>query len=898
VAPVGRDGKGEPRAWRGSGHRVARELLAPKIRASWEISWGRSAHGRVMENKVAELPAVPDPLAAIRVQVAQLIADAVKQAWGVELPPKVQETVVSKLEPNRLLGYDLALPCFVFLGPTKQKNPVDVAQKLVELLSQNKQQRLVASFTNLVAGDTGPTATPFLNMMLSPAVLGDVVTLILDKSFLGRLPSNGKERVMIEYSQPNTHKAFHVGHMRNVALGDCLVRMFEALGNTVIAANYFGDEGAHVAKCLWLLRKRGYDLDRLRKEVPVEARGEWLGEKYTEAVAELDLEEFTSLPYPGLISAKVLRVEPHSAQGVPANWRVVQLGVGADKTAEVVCGGTGYRIGDIVAYAPVGARFNNAVVQPKDMKGVVSHGVMVAYHEVGAKSPSELAAEAKAEEEKKMLSLAGNASGAAAGGGSGKAAKSAPAEGAPKKEKKAKTEAGGAESAVPVAKASGAGEKAKGKGKGKEKGKPEAAAAEEEDVGLEDEEVSQAASKEVMLLPPLAPVGEELTEIGRKANAPLPADRKVSAEYAQRLKEVSETLHAMEAGEPSVKQLWEETKTWSLSDFKKIYAWIGARFDHDFFESQCSEPSQRMVDEFLAKGVLVRSDGAVGADLRKYNLGFCVLRKSDGTGLYATKDLALAKRKFDEFKIDRSVYVVDMAQSHHFQQVFKTLELMGYQQAKKCFHLAYGQVVLPSGKMSSRKGNVILFSQLQRMLDEHLMKEFLGKYVGEWPKEEIEHAKRCLSVATIRYGMLNVGAISEIVFEMDKWAAKKGNTGPYLLYAYTRIRKIVTSVPVDPNAGFDYAALDHASERVILMQLSDFWNIVRQVTTEYNPSPMCKFLFDLAQNFSSWYEIEDKSIKNTADPRLRNTRLRFVTAVAETLKRGLFLLGIDVLERM
>lgn len=151
---------------------------------------------------------------------------------------------------------------------------------------------------------------------------------------------------MIEYSQPNTHKAFHVGHMRNVALGDSLVRLWEHMGHKVVAANYFGDEGAHVAKCLWLLKQRmderGCDLDGLN--VPDDRKGEYLGLLYAEANDMLDLSQLTKYPYDGVVAARVVSIDAHPAPNAPKNWHVCQVEYGEGRTATVVCGGTGYTV--------------------------------------------------------------------------------------------------------------------------------------------------------------------------------------------------------------------------------------------------------------------------------------------------------------------------------------------------------------------------------------------------------------------------------------------------------------------------------------------------------------------------------------------------------------------------
>ena len=266
----------------------------------------------------------------------------------------------------------------------------------------------------------------------------------------------------------------------------------------------------------------------------------------------------------------------------------------------------------------------------------------------------------------------------------------------------------------------------------------------------------------------------------------------------------------MEHGNKELVDLWKKTRQWSLDEFKRIYAWLNCRFDHDFFESEVSEESRLMAIDYKNRGVFTDSNGATGADLSASGLGFCMVLKSDGSGLYATKDLALAKRKFENFNIEESIYIVDAAQTLHFKQVFKTLELMGYQQAKQCIHIPYGQVVLPSGKMSSRAGNVILFSQLRAQLNQDIWDNFLQKLSDKskasltesepqskasavedaaadaatftktersfvpWTDSELLASQHAIAVASIKYGMLNHDTAKDIVFMMEEWTAKSG----------------------------------------------------------------------------------------------------------------------------
>jgi arginyl-tRNA synthetase len=654
--------------------------------------------------------------------------------------------------------------------------------------------------------------------------------------------------------------------MRNAALGDCLVRIYEQAGHEVVAVNYFGDEGAHVAKCLWYLQKvymplaqaahaagRAYnpeDPDSVYPMasiddidvVPAAARAEWLGDMYTRAVDLLDLSQHTDMPFPMVIAAKVLSKEAHPDPEAPANWHVCQLDLGEDKTATVVCGGTGYEVGDMVAYLPVGAKLTKkmGIIEPRDMKGVSSCGVMLAERELGMGEPEEDAPK--------------------------------------KKGKKAGASASGAAS----------------------------------------------AANKIMVLKADAPAGECLAELGRKPEFEGPS---VMAEFNRLKKEAGDVLLKLEHGDAEQTALWRKTGQWSLDEFHSIYDWLDCRFDHDFTESEVSEPSRAIVAKWLDAGFLEHSNGAVVADLTKYNLGKCTLLKSDGAGLYATKDLALAARKFDQFHIDKSIYVVDAAQTYHFQQVFKTLELAGYEQARKCTHIPYGLVVLPSGRMSSRKGNVMLFSQLRTAI----MDVMRSKY----DTDDATH--RRIAVASIKYGMLNHDTSKDIVFELDKWTTNTGNTGPYILYAYSRIMSIFTlrdpsvatnkfnlssilaALGVDTGSfvneerlmldklfqasadnAFFHAVdfekyLDHPLERALMLQVHKFWPTIFGAAESNNPSPVCDFVFALAQTFSMWYEkVRLTAVPTEAVP----TKLSLLYAVAMVLAQTMKVLGCTVVTKM
>jgi len=824
----------------------------------------------------------------------EVAADSVAELRGDVLARTVRTTVKGQGE--------LSLPCFVF-GKKIKGPPAKTSEALAAALSAHLAANPHATITFVKA------AGPYLNFGLSTTFLATVLQHILQGDYLKPLPQEGKLKVMIEYSQPNTHKAFHVGHMRNVALGDALVRLNEQLGHPVVAVNYFGDEGAHVAKCLWFLTRYlqqhpSFDMD---KDVAPSARGEWLGQMYSAAVEALDLGVLTKYPFPHVVPAKVLSIDNHPAADAPPNWHVVKLAIDAKGgEATVVCGGKGYNVGDLVAYMPVGAPMKGKLtVQPKDMKGVESAGIMMAARELGIEDEEPAPAAAQ---------------------GAKKGEPKAKAEPKPKAEKAPKAEKPKADAAAAAAGGDAA---------------AAAAPAKKENKGKGAKEDRESPNNRIYTFPADLVLGVPVTDQGRLPNlAHVPADKSILVEHEERKEAVREMLRKMEHGEPEIMALWDKTKEWSLTEFRNIYKWLGARFDHDFFESECSEPSRKLVDQYRGS-VFKDSNGALGADLASFGLGFCMVLKSDGAGLYATKDLALAKRKFDDFGIDQSIYVVDAAQTLHFKQVFKTLELMGYERAKHCVHIPYGQVVLPSGKMSSRTGTVIMFSQLKELLAKDIYTNFLAKYDEQavaavvanaaaeaaqheattpaaaaanaashvkvqknqvaWSADELARAQQAISVATIRYGMLNHDVAKDIVFVLEEWTARSGNTGVYMLYAYSRIQSIVREVKLaqGEQAGkVDFSLLTHESERTLLLQMHDLWDVLEKTVELRNPSTLCNYLFDLSKSFSSWYEVPSCSVNNAASEDLKVTRVEFIKAIAAVIKLGLNLLGIQTLERM
>jgi arginyl-tRNA synthetase len=599
------------------------------------------------------------------------LADEVAVVLHAALPADAGLTVQEVADllapvPKAEMG-DFAFPCFRLAKALRSAPP-----------------KIAADVAALVATDgmieSATAAGPYVNLKVS---LAHAAPLVLPPvaAGLGEPVPTKPERVMVEYSQPNTHKAFHVGHMRNLALGDALVRLLRADGYDVVAANYLGDVGAHIAKCLWWYLDM---LDDAGRVPPDEARGEWLGELYAAASNQLD------------------------------DWD---------------------------------------------------------------------------------------------------------------------------------------------------------AAAKTGDAG---------------------------------------AQAKLDAARAR----TTQLLQDLEAREPELLERWKQTRQWSLDEFDEIYAWADVHFDRVFFESEVDEPGLAIVDEFLERGVFSVSEGAVGIFNEEVkHMPFFMLRKRDGTGLYATKDLALARLKFEEHDIDRSIYVVDARQSDHFRHVFLTLHKMGFPQADRCEHVPYEMVELPSGAMATRKGNVILFRELRERMTSHLRSHYLAKYEGQWPPEEIERAAHQIALGAIKYGMLNRDVNQKIVFDMEAWLEVEGDTGPYLQYSAARAGSILRKAAkagktLPPGLATDAAALRAAGaalaqpeERGLVLAIAALRPAVHQAAETLRPNSMCSYLLGLAKAINRFANSKDCHVLRSEGATLQG-RLLLTTAAHEAMVWGLGRLGIPAPARM
>ena len=355
-------------------------------------------------------------------------------------------------------------------------------------------------------------------------------------------------------------------------------------------------------------------------------------------------------------------------------------------------------------------------------------------------------------------------------------------------------------------------------------------------------------------------------------------------------------------GNAHVRELWHNTRQWSLDELAEILKILNINIDVYFFESEVDEPAKQIAEDLIRLGiadderpdgpVIVKIDEKLHLNKEKYRTA--VILRSDGTTLYSTKDLALAKDKFENYHVDRSVYVVDVRQSLHFQQVFKILELWGFPQAEKCFHLAHGFVTLPEGAMSARKGNVILFMDVLTEA-ERRVRAIIEEKNPNLTGEQRETVVRQIGLGALIYGMLSVDNNKDIVFNLDEALSFDGQSAPYIQNAYVRANSILRKVEGLPeSSSFDYE-LD-PTEIELIDVISRFPTLLQKAAEDYKPLLIATYAFELAKAFHHFYHavrVLQADIKQKI-----NARLRITAAAKETIAIALKLLGIKAPEAM
>lgn len=403
----------------------------------------------------------------------------------------------------------------------------------------------------------------------------------------------------------------------------------------------------------------------------------------------------------------------------------------------------------------------------------------------------------------------------------------------------------------------------------------------------------------------LAKLYVEATALLEKKENETPQETAKREEYDAERREM---YRKWDAGDEYVRNLWHVTREWSLEELREILRMLDVKMDVWFYESEADEPSKAIVEELIAKGiadderpqggaVIVKIDEKLGLTKEKYRTN--VILRRDGTTLYLTKDLALAKIKFEQHHVDRSIYVVDSRQSLHLQQAFAILKLWGFPQAEKCYHLGYGFVSLPEGAMSARRGRVVLFKEVYDEAIKRVLSVETEKS-ADIPAEEREKIASQIGLGALVYSMLSVDNNKDIVFDINEALSFDGRTGPYIQNAYVRANSILKKSQVTGQksdlqpATFDYELTKHEIE--LIEQISKFPQAVEQAANEYRPLVMAAYAYDLANTFHSFYHAVN--VMQTEDANIKNARLQLVMAAKQTIENALRLLDIQSPEVM
>lgn len=355
--------------------------------------------------------------------------------------------------------------------------------------------------------------------------------------------------------------------------------------------------------------------------------------------------------------------------------------------------------------------------------------------------------------------------------------------------------------------------------------------------------------------------------------------------------EVDAIQMQLEAHDPAIWPLFEKTRDWSLAGFKHIQAELGCAHKVTFLESQVKARGQELVDELLKKGIATEGErGAIIIDLSADNLDIALVRKATGAGVYMTSDLALAEQKFSAHDIAESINITAIEQNFYFKQLFRVLRLNGF--THQMTHIGYGLVTLPEGKMSSRKGNVILYEGLRDQVMAYMQEE-VGKRHADWTEEKIDEVAKVLTQAVLKFTMQKHEAAKTIAFNFDEAVSFEGFSAPYLLYMVARINSILRKQK--PVAG-PALGLTQPAEKQLVLQLARYPEVVQKALAEYNPSTLTNYAFELAQSFGSFYH--QHQILDAETPAIGAARLQLAAATRQVLVQTLDLLTIQTVEEM
>ncbi len=385
----------------------------------------------------------------------------------------------------------------------------------------------------------------------------------------------------------------------------------------------------------------------------------------------------------------------------------------------------------------------------------------------------------------------------------------------------------------------------------------------------------------------------EIKELVEQGMSPEEAEKQ-----APLIQEAHDMLRRWEAGDPEVRALWEKMNNWVYAGFDETYRRMGVSFDKIYYESDTYLVGRDTVLEGLKNGLFYRKeDQSVWADLTPDGLDHKLLLRSDGTSVYMTQDIGTAQLRYKDYPIDRMIYVVGNEQNYHFQVLSLLLDKLGFKWGKDLVHFSYGMVELPNGKMKSREGTVV---DADELMDEMIatatdMANEPGRLQGV-PEDERDDVLRMIGLGALKYFILKVDPRKTMLFDPSESIDFNGNTGPFIQYTYARIQSVLRKCCEDYKAVDISAVVPNEKETSLIQKLADFTAVVADAGKNYSPALIANYVYDLAKEYNQFYH--DCSILKEQDQAVRCFRQLLSETVADVIKRGMSLLGIEMPNRM
>lgn len=376
-------------------------------------------------------------------------------------------------------------------------------------------------------------------------------------------------------------------------------------------------------------------------------------------------------------------------------------------------------------------------------------------------------------------------------------------------------------------------------------------------------------------------------------------DEETAKKEAPLIKQAQDMLLRWEQGDEQVRKLWQMMNSWVYAGFDETYKQLGVSFDKIYYESNTYLEGKKEVERGLQEGIFFRkADGSVWADLTGDGLDEKLLLRSDGTSVYMTQDIGTAKLRYQDFPIDKMVYVVGNEQEYHFKVLSILLDRLGFRFGKDLVHFSYGMVELPNGKMKSREGTVVDADELMEGMIQNakeVSKDKVNK-LTDISEEEANEIARKVGLGALKYFILKVDPRKNMLFNPEESIDFNGNTGPFIQYTYARIKSVLRKAENAERNGVDSSFEPNEKEVALIQKLTDFPNVVKQAGNEFSPAQIANYAYSLACDFNSFYN--EYSILNDTNENNRRFRLLLSQNIAKVLQSAMYLLGIEMPERM